>query len=174
MNEFVQHIAEVEGVRTPKRKRTPKETEAAFEDFKSTRAKKGKVKTSVKTASKSRSAKSKKTTKPAESKKRAETAVETPESWIPRTVIKENPGSTRSAGYSADREIMHVEFSVDSVWEFSEIKQADWDPYEKTFNDKDINSGEYFRKHFRGRKYKQLPKPKAVKTASVNKSEASK
>lgn len=141
MNEFVKHITEVEGIRTPKRKRSKKEVEVAFDEFKKDRsAKKAKPK----------AAKAKKPAPAAESKK-SEAVPSVAAGGIVRERVSENPGNIASAGYDPATKKMHVEFSKGGVYEFPNTKADEWDGFKATFADAAVDTGSYFRKAFRGR-----------------------
>lgn len=164
MTELMKIIAETEGVRTPSRKRSKKELETAVADFKKKRSAKKANKTAVAVTS----------VKTAKPKKSVEPKVDKPVSSIEihRIKISANPGNTIAAGYDEASKRMHVEFRA-SVYEYPEIEKSEWQGFEATFNDKDVESGAYFRKNFRGRKFRKLNLPAAAKAASAVTAEVS-
>ncbi len=164
MTEFVKHMAEVEGVRTPARKRSKKEVEAAFEDYTKKRTAKPKAKTAQ--SAKSASGKAKAAPK-AKAKKADAPVAEVAAAAIERIPVTENRGNLSSAGYDEASQKMHVEFSAGSVYEYATVTATEWDGLKATFADKETDSGSYFRKNFRGRKYRKLPQPIAAKAASA-------
>lgn len=156
MTELMKIISETEGVRTPSRKRSKKELETAVADFKKKRSAKKANRTAAAVTSV-------KTVKP---KKSVEPKAEKPVNSIEidRIKISANPGNTIAAGYDEATKKMHVEFRA-SVYEYPEIEKAEWEGFEKTFTDREIDSGSYFRKTFRGRTFRKLNLPAAAKAA---------
>lgn len=165
MTEFMKIIAEVEGVRTPTRKRTKKEVEKAYEDHQKARAEKSAKRTKAKAAKPAASAK-----KAATSKKAEPQAVESKPA-IERVKVSENPGNIVAAGYDENSKRMHVEFKA-SVYEYPGIEKSEWTAFEATFEKADIDTGSYFRKNFRGKTFRKLNQPTAAKAASADQSKS--
>lgn len=159
MTEFMKHIAETEGVRTPDHKRSSAEINEIFEEHKETKAKAKKKRTSAKAEKAAREARSATTSKPAKAKN-ADAKVE-PIS-IPRFAISTNPGHTSSAGYDEASKTMHVEFTKGNVYQYTEIEPAEFADWKATFDNAEIVSGNHFRKAFRNRKYSRVNNPAAV------------
>lgn len=162
MNDFVAHIAEVEGIKTPVETRTNTEVVKAFESF----TEKRKGKRSAKTEKAERTARV--STKKGKSDKPAENPAEvakTPAVSIVRETISTNAGHTSTAGYDETSKTMHVEFSKGNVYAYPETPVKDWTDWQATFADAEINSGNHFRKAFRGRKYVRVNEPAAAKAA---------
>lgn len=152
MNEFIQHIAEVEGVRTPKRKRSKKEIEASFEDFKVKRAK-------TKTAKAKKTAAEPKTPKPAAAKnidKKSAPAYAEP---IPLNYISPD-GYVREAGYNPKTKLFYIQFAK-STWAMPS-NAGEWTAFEKAVADPLINIDSYYRTAFRGRTGSMLAVRKAA------------
>lgn len=141
MTEMIQIIAEVEGIRTPTRKRTKKEIEKAMTEFTEKSAASKKAKTATK---KNGAATSTKKTAA------AKTASGSSVADIKRIEVSENAGNVRSAGYDPKTQRLHIEFEK-SVWEYPKTTAEEWKGLKATFTDKDVDTGAYFRKAFRGR-----------------------
>lgn len=157
MHEAIKIIAEAEGLRTPTRKRSQKEIETSITDY------------AAKRSAKTKSAKAAKSTKTAEpkipKKSPAKKVVEPVASAaIERIKVTANPGNIVAAGYDEQSKKMHVEFSA-SVYAYPETPKTEWEKFHATFADKDVDTGAYFRKNFRGKKFVRVNQPVAAKAA---------
>ncbi|MGD9564491.1 MAG: hypothetical protein AB7Q37_18855 [Pyrinomonadaceae bacterium] len=161
MNEFVQHIAEVEGVKTPKRKRSKKEIETSFDDFTKERA------------AKKRSAKKSAASKPAAKKTapnpdvKADRPAPTYADPIPMNFVSPD-GYVREAAYDPKTKLFHVAFAK-STWAIPS-NADEWKAFEKAIGDPDTNVDTYYRKAFRGRAgsmlaVREATNPEAAKAA---------
>lgn len=141
-------IAEVEGIKTPRKKRTKKEIEQIFaENAKETAKKK-----------KARAAKSPKATvtpKPTLAKnadaKSQPVATADP---VEMCFVSES-GYVREIGYDEKKKLFHVAFAK-SIWAIPSSKKV-WDEAEKAIADKDINFDAWYRIMSRGRTAEMLP-----------------
>lgn len=144
---FKQHIAEVEGLRTPTGKKSKKDLEAGLKDLTDKRAaKKAKAET-AKPAKVTETVKDQKKDAPA-AKPKASAPVAIAD--IPRSKVTANGGNIVSGGYDAKTKRLHVEFDK-SIWEYPNTTAEEWTGLEETFSNKDVDTGAYFRKAFRGR-----------------------
>lgn len=141
MTEFMQIIAEAEGMRTPTKKRSKAEVETAFKDFTETRAKK-------KAAVKAKTPKKAQPVKTAPVKKEV-TAV--PVITIKREKVTTNPGNITSGGFDKKSGMLHIEFGPGNVYEFPNTTEQEWKDLRATFVNAEVDTGAYFRKAFRGR-----------------------
>lgn len=154
MTEVMRIIAETEGIVTPTHKRSQAEIDKAFSERAEKKAAKkaSKPKSSAKTEKANRDAKANGNGKAPATAKPAAAKVST-QTGISREAIKVNGGNITTAGYDPKSKAMHIEFSKGNVYEYPGTEQKDWDAFAKTFADKDVVTGNYFRKEFRGRKY---------------------
>lgn len=144
MNEFIQHIAEVEGVRTPKRKRSKKEIVESFEEFKTKRAK-------TKNASAKKPAKKaapKTTPKPAAAKNADTKPAPVYAEPISLNFISPT-GYVREAAYDPKTKLFYVAFAK-STWAMPS-NADEWKAFEKAVADPLTEIDAYYRKTFRGR-----------------------
>ncbi len=142
MNEFVQHIAEVEGVKTPKRKRSKKEIETSFDEFTKERAAK------KKTAGKSAAAKPAAKKSAPKQDTKADRPAPTYAEPIPMNFISPD-GYVREAAYDPKTKLFHVAFEK-STWAVPS-NADEWKAFEKAVADPDTSVDAYYRKAFRGR-----------------------
>ncbi len=144
-SEFVDHIAEVEGVKTPTKKRSKKEVEKAFGEFTEKRAASKKAKTAKTTTASKKAAKSE-TPKSAAAK--SERPTPTYADPIPMNFISPD-GYVREAAFDPKTQLFYVGFEK-STWAIP--SNADqWKAFEKAVADPDTNIDSYYRKAFRGR-----------------------
>lgn len=143
MNEFVKHIAEVEGVKTPKGKRSKKEVQDLHDNFvkeqKTKRtAKAAKAKTKPATATAAKKPEPKKVVKP----------VATQAAAFPLNHVSET-GYVRGAAFDPKGKMFYVAFAK-STWAFPATAD-EWKAFEKAIADAETNIDSYYRKAFRGR-----------------------
>ncbi len=147
MNDFVQIIAETEGVRTPTTKRTRKQLADAFESFKEKKAAKKKAGVSSPHVSKGKQT----TPKPAAAKD-ADASKSRPAPTyaepIPLNFISPT-GYVRKAGYDPKTKLFYVAFGK-STWAMPS-NDDEWATFEKAVADPLTDIDAHYRKAFRGR-----------------------
>ena len=160
-------IEEIEGIRTPTRKRSQKEIETSIADYAAKRSAKKAAKAKPAKAAKSTKTATPKTPNKSPASKSADTVVV---ATIERIKVTANPGNIVAAGYDEKSQKMHVEFSA-SVYEYPDTEKFAWDNFHATFADKDVDTGSYFRKCFRGKKFVRVNSPVAAKAAPAKTTE---
>lgn len=139
MTEMMKIIAETEGVRTPTRKRTQAEKDAALAEHNELVAKK-------------KAARSAKPKTPKLSPTKVQNADAKPQ---PKTVdaIEMNfvsaTGYVREAAFDAKTKMFHIGFAK-STWAMPSSK-TEWDAFEKALADPNVSIDSYYRTAFRGR-----------------------
>lgn len=161
MNDFVAHIAEVEGIKTPTKTRTREDLTKAFDSFtekrKAKKAKSTKPKTSAKTE---KAARESKTAVKADPKPKA-TAVKSAEPIAMNFISPE--GFVREAAFDPKTKLFHVTFAK-STWAFPATAE-EWATFEKAVADPLTNVDTHYRKAFRGRGADMMPVRKIEVTA---------
>lgn len=151
MTEMLAIIAEAEGIRTPTKRRTRKDLQAAFESFKEKRAEKR-----TKSKPSAKGLKAEKTTKPekaAGSSAPAEVKaknVTKPAGVEPIGMNFVSPtGYVREAAFDPRTNLFHIGFAK-STWAMPSTQEV-WNDFEKAIADPDVDIDSYYRKAFRGR-----------------------
>lgn len=139
MTEMMKIIAETEGVRTPTRKRTQAEKDAALAEH---TAKSAKRKAKSPTAKKA----------PVLAPTKAQDADAKPKtssvSAIPMNFVSAT-GYVREAAFDSKTKMFHIGFAK-STWAMPSSK-TEWDAFEKALADPNVEIDGYYRKAFRGR-----------------------
>lgn len=161
MTEMMKVIAEAEGVRTPKKKRTAADLKKIYDDHVAKKATKRKAEIAEKT---SRSAKdrAKVTPKPLSAKDADKVTKVAPATVEPikMNFISAN-GYVREAGYDEKSKMFHIGFAK-STWAMPSSKK-EWDAFEAAVADPNINIDSYYRKAFRGRTPEMIAVRKGAK-----------
>lgn len=139
MTEFMQIIAETEGVRTPKKKRTMAEVKKAYDDH------------VTKKAAKKKAAKS----KPAAAKKPVAPKAAPEVTKVPPATVEPIPmnfisptGYIREAAFDPKTKMFHVAFAK-STWARPSTAEK-WATFEKAVADPTINIDQFYRQNYKG------------------------
>ncbi|CAN5355680.1 hypothetical protein BH10ACI2_BH10ACI2_00340 [soil metagenome] len=149
MTEFTQIIAEVEGIRTPKKNRTRKDIEQAFESFTAKKAAK-KTKPAEEISGKQIvSSKALRDRKKAEAEKASKPAAERPTSAEPFPLnFISATGYVREAGFDPKTNTFYVAFAK-STWARPSTQEK-WDAFEKAVADPLTDIDQHYRQNFKG------------------------
>ena len=148
MTDFMNIIAETEGVRTPRRKRTQKEVEAAFAEHKAKRKK-------------SARASAPKEKKMVAGRDTAMTPVRTANAALtsagPITMIDVH-GAKYLLRYGFDKKNSHIHVGFGkSTYAITDATESEFTALEKAVKDPLTDSDAYYRKVFRGRAAAMIP-----------------
>ncbi len=139
MTEFMQIIAEAEGVRTPKKKRTRAEVEKAYNDHVAKKVAKKKT-------AKAKPAAAKKTPAPKTGPKVTKV---TPSTVEPIKMNFISPtGYVREAAFDPKSKMFHVSFAK-STWARPSTAEK-WATFEKAVADPTINIDQFYRQNYKG------------------------
>lgn len=154
MAEMIQIIAETEGIRTPKKRRTREDVQKAFESFTEKKAAK-KASGSTKAG---KSAKERKTATPKPTPAKDVDARSTDARVtkvapkyaepVPMNFISPD-GYVREAAFDPKTSMFYIGFAK-STWAMPST-QAEWDAFEAAVADPEVNIDAYYRRAFRGR-----------------------
>ena len=148
MTEMTQIIAETEGIRTPKKIRTRKDVQDAFDSFTAKKAAR-KAAGSAK-AGKSAKVRAAKPTPAKDADAKPAVTKVAPKFAEPIAMNFISPdGYVREAAFDPKTSMFHIAFAK-STWAMSST-QAEWDAFEAAVADPEVNIDAYYRKAFRGR-----------------------
>lgn len=168
-DEMFEVIAETEGIRTPKRKRTRKELTEIYTDYveKTEAKKKAKKQHPVIDAKPSKALIDRKKAEKEQAEKAAEPKAEkkpAPKAVDPIQMCHVSPtGYVREAGFDAETKMFHVAFAK-STWAMPSTEK-EWADFEKAVADPSVEIDRYYRTNFRGR----TPQMSAVRRTEVTK-----